>query len=101
MLASPQMLELLDYWRPRYDHIIFDTPPASMFTDAVVLSSHVVARCGVTTQYALRHTRELLQRANANLAGVVLNGVAQRNECSYYRRRGYGLTGRQPGPIDN
>lgn len=106
MLASPQMAELLDYWRPRYDHIIFDTPPASMFTDAVVLSSQVdavllVARCGVTTQYALRHTRDLLQRANANLAGVVLNGVAQRNKCSYYRRRGYGLTGRQPGPIDN
>jgi len=106
MLASPKMAELLDYWRSRYDHIIFDTPPASMFTDAVVLSSRadavlLVARCGVTTQYALRHARDLLQRANANLAGVVLNGVDKGNERSYYRRRGYGLTGRKAGPADN
>jgi capsular exopolysaccharide synthesis family protein len=106
MLASPRMVELLDSWRTRYDHIIFDTPPASMFTDAVVLSSQVdavllVARCGVTTQYALRHARDLLQRANASVAGVVLNGVDKRNEPSYYRRRGYGLTGSGPGPSDS
>jgi Mrp family chromosome partitioning ATPase len=61
----------------------------------------LVARCGVTTQYALRHARDLLQRANANLAGVVLNGVDKGNERSYYRRRGYGLTGRGAGPVDN
>ncbi|MGD0929525.1 MAG: polysaccharide biosynthesis tyrosine autokinase [Candidatus Korobacteraceae bacterium] len=105
-LASPGMAELLDYWGSRYDHIIFDTPPASMFTDAVMLSSQtdavvLVARCGVTTQYALRHLRDLLQRSNARLAGVVLNGVNQRNQPTYYRRHGYGLTGRRPGPADN
>jgi capsular exopolysaccharide synthesis family protein len=105
-LASLRMAELLTYWGSRYDHIIFDTPPASMFTDAVVLSSHVdavllVARCGVTTQYALRHVRDLLQRSNATLAGVVLNGIDRRNERCYYRQRGYSLTGREAGPTEN
>jgi hypothetical protein len=61
----------------------------------------LVARCGVTTQYALRHARDLLQRANASVAGDVLNGVDKRNEPSYYRRRGYGLTGSGPGPSDS
>jgi capsular exopolysaccharide synthesis family protein len=104
-LASPKMIELLDYWRSRYDHIIFDTPPASMFTDAVVLSSRadavlLVARCGATTQYALRHTRDLLQRANVYVTGVVLNGVDKRYERTY-RGYGYGLVGRRAFPTDS
>jgi polysaccharide biosynthesis transport protein len=95
-LASPRMLQLLEYWRFRYDHIILDTPPVSMFTDAVILGSYadavlLVARCGATTQHALRHTRDLLQRANLKLAGVVLNCVDMRYEQSYYHPYGYGL----------
>ena len=101
-LASPRMLELLDDWRSRYDHIIFDTPPASMFTDAVVVGARadavlLVARCGATTKYALRHARRLLQRANLNLLGVVLNGVDKRYERSYYHRYGYGFTNKMAG----
>jgi capsular exopolysaccharide synthesis family protein len=104
-LASPKLGELLDYWRSHYDRIIFDTPPSAMFTDAVVLGARadavlLVARSQVTTQQALRHTRDLLQRANVTLAGVVLNGVGQHYRRSYYRQYGYGLTGRRAGPLD-
>ena len=92
-LASQTMLDLLEHWRARYDHIVLDTPPASMFTDAVVLGAQadavlLVARSGSTTKYSLRHARDLLLRANANIAGVVLNGIDQRYERSYYRRYG-------------
>jgi len=90
MLASAKMLELLDIWRTEYDHVVIDTPPVSMFTDAVVLGSRadavlVVARASVTTRQMLRHTCEVLQRANVNLAGVVLNGADLQHQSGYYR----------------
>jgi succinoglycan biosynthesis transport protein ExoP len=95
MLASKGMVALLDRWRSHYDFIVLDTPPVSMFTDAVVLGSRadavlLVARSGSTTKYALRHARDLMQRAHVNLAGVVLHGIDKRYESSYYHRYGYG-----------
>ncbi len=90
MLASAKMLELIDAWRLEYDPVVIDTPPGSMFTDAVVLGSRadavlVVARASVTTRQMLRHTCELLQRANVNLVGVVLNGADLQHQSGYYR----------------
>jgi capsular exopolysaccharide synthesis family protein len=104
-LASQKMLDLLDHCRSRYDHIVLDTPPVSMFTDAVLLGAHadavlLVARAGATTNYSLRHACDLLRRANANLAGVVLNGMDQKYERSYYRRYGYGR-GNEARFVDN
>ena len=96
MLASRTMLDLLDHWRLLYDHIVLDTASASMFTDAVVLGAHadavlLVARAGATTKYSLRHTRDLLQRASVNIAGVVLNGMDKKYARSYYRPYNYGF----------
>jgi Mrp family chromosome partitioning ATPase len=84
------MVDLIQRWRGQYDHIVLDTPPVSMFTDAVVLGSCadaalLVVRSAVTTKYALRRSRDLLQRANVNIAGVVLNGVDLRYQNGYYR----------------
>lgn len=106
MLASGKMAELLDDWRLHYDHILLDTPPASLFTDAVVLGAQadavlLVARCGVTTKYSLRHARDLLQRANVNIAGIVLNGMDQNYERSYYRPYGYGFGRKAAGFVEN
>jgi capsular exopolysaccharide synthesis family protein len=92
-LASQKMADLIQRWRTQYDHIVLDTPPLSMFTDAVVLGARadaalLVVRSGVTTKYALRHSRDLLQRANVNITGVVLNGVDLRYQNGYYRSYG-------------
>ena len=105
LLASAQMSELLNQWRAQYEYVVVDTPPASMFTDAVVLGARadaalLVARCGATTKYALRHARDLLVRANVNLLGVVLNGIDKRYERSYYHPYGYGLGVRGTSAID-
>ena len=91
------MADLIQRWRGQYDHIVLDTPPVSMFTDAVVLGARadaalLVVRSGVTTKYALRHSRDLLQRANVNIAGVVLNGVDLRYQNGYYRSYDSGST---------
>ncbi len=89
-LTSKKMADLIQGWRSQYDHVVLDTPPISMFTDAVVLGSRadavvLVVRAGTTSRYALRHTRDLLYRANANIAGLVLNGIDLRYQNGYYR----------------
>jgi len=89
LLASPRMLALMEGWRSQYDYVILDTPPVSVFTDAVVLGAQadavlLVARAGSTTQHVLRHARDVLQRANINIAGVVLNGVDSGHRQGYY-----------------
>jgi len=101
LLASAKMMELIDGWRSNYDHIVIDTPPVSIFTDAVVLGSHadavlLVARASNTTRPVLRHARDVLQRANVNLAGVVLNGVDPRRQNGYYRACGSSAETRLP-----
>ncbi len=88
-LASAAMTATLQHWRSQYDHIIIDTPPVARVTDAVVLASQadsvlLVARASSTTRQALRRTRDLLLRANARIAGVVVNGVDQDYEDNYY-----------------
>ena len=94
MLASPKMADLMDRWRSEYDHIVIDTPPVSMFTDAVVLGARadavlLVARACTTTKQMLRHTCDVLQRANVNVAGVVLNSVDLHHQNGYYRSYGF------------
>ena len=92
-LASEGMTAVLQLWRTEYDHIVIDTPPVAMVTDAVVLAAQadsvlLVALASATTRQALRRTRDVLVRANANISGVVVNGVDQSYESDYYR--GYG-----------
>ncbi len=65
-----------------------------MFTDAVLIGAHadavlLVARYGMTTKYALRQTADLLQRANINVAGIVLNAMDAKYEGAYYRPYGW------------
>jgi len=94
-LASKPMAAALQMWRKNYDHVVVDTPPVAMVTDAVVLGAQadavlLVAKASATTRQALRRTRDVLLRANARIAGVVVNGVDAAYERSYYG--GYGHT---------
>ena len=66
-----------------------------MVTDAVVLAAQadsvlLVAMASGTTRHALCRTCDLLVRANAKVAGVVVNGVDQRYENHYYCAYGRG-----------
>ena len=80
MLASQGMANLIDHWRAQYDHVVIDTPPVSQFTDAVVVAAMadatiLLARAGTTGGKELLRARDVLQRANASVTGVVLNGT--------------------------
>ncbi len=94
-LASEAMTAALRRWRNEYDHVVIDTPPVATVTDAVVLAAQadavlLVARASGTTRQALRRTRDLLLRADARIAGVVVNGVDQHYESNYYHAYGWG-----------
>lgn len=66
------------------DIAIVDSPPALLVSDAAVLSKLVdgtilVVMAGRTTRRQLHRTVELLRGLEANLLGIVLNGVDERS----------------------
>jgi polysaccharide biosynthesis transport protein len=98
LLGSTRMGDLVAHYRQQYDHVVIDTPPVLTVTDAVLLSVLsdavlLVVRAGQTTKLALRRTREVLSRANANIIGMVLNGMdlhdPENYHYYYYGKRGY------------
>jgi capsular exopolysaccharide synthesis family protein len=89
LLASTNMVDVLEELRGQYDHIVLDTPPTLSVTDAVVLSPRadaivLVIRSGQTTKQALRRSRDVLMQVNAKLSGVLLNAVDLSSPDYYY-----------------
>jgi capsular exopolysaccharide synthesis family protein len=89
LLASPNMRDVMEQLRERYDHIVVDTPPTLSVTDAVVLSPRadaivLVIRSGQTTKHALRRSRDILAQVNAKVSGVLLNAVDLSSPDYYY-----------------
>ena len=77
-LHGPRFADIIDSLAQRFECIIIDTPPISLFSEAVALGALadgvvVVARSEVTDQSALSLTLERLRRTGANIVGVVLN----------------------------
>ncbi len=89
LLSSPTMEELLQRLRGMFDHLVLDSPPLLLVTDATILSTLVdgvvlVVEPGVTTQGGLVRAHRTLQGAGARILGVALNKVNSRNDGSYY-----------------
>ncbi len=88
LLGSVKMQEVLRLVKEQRELIILDSPPVTSVTDAVVLSSRVdgvilVVRPGQTRVGACRESIDELQRAGANILGIVLNGV-KAEDARYY-----------------
>jgi capsular exopolysaccharide synthesis family protein len=99
MLASRRMQQVIQGWAAEYDHVLIDTPPVFPVTDALVLASLadtvlLVVRSGFTRKKALERMRDSLARINANVAGVVLNGVNLKLEHYYSGPYRYGYKNR-------
>jgi capsular exopolysaccharide synthesis family protein len=95
LLASLRMRTLLRKWTQEFEHVVIDTPPVFPVTDALILASQadavlLVVRSGVTRKKALLRMRDVLQRANAPIIGVALNGVNMRLEHYYAGSYRYG-----------
>jgi capsular exopolysaccharide synthesis family protein len=92
LLASPGMEDLLRQLRGRFAHVVLDTAPLLLVTDATILSRLVdgvvlVVESGVTARRALVRAHKILQSAGGIILGAVLNKWDERNE-GYYG--GYG-----------
>ena len=97
------------------DVVLFDSPPATVVTDAAVLARQVdgvllVTEAGNTRREIAQRAKEDLTKVGANVLGVVLNKLSLRGAGYYYyyssrdgeakkrrRRRKTSLLSRIPG----
>jgi|GEM_PF-2152158 len=89
MLGSLAMQGLLAGLRENFDLVLVDTPSMVAVTDTLSLAGSmdaviVVAKCGQTPEHSLARTLDMLRRAGAKVAGIVLNGIDFRSADFYY-----------------
>ena len=94
LLSSQKNKKMLFNLRDHYDIIILDGAPIGGLADSVILSSLVdevlvVTRDGFTSKNDLSDTAESLKKMDANIAGIVFNGVNHRS-AKYYNSYYYG-----------
>ncbi len=98
LLTSPQFADLIEVLREQYDFVLIDTPPVLAVTDPGIVSARVD---GVIMALRIRkngrpgavRARKILRDLDANMLGIVVNGIDQRGGAyGYYSnyRRGYG-----------
>ena len=92
LFSSPTMENLMQELRRRFEHLVVDSAPLLMVTDATILSRLVdgvilVVESGVTARRALVRAHKILESAGGRILGTVLNKWDARDE-GYYS--GYG-----------
>ncbi|MFW9804456.1 MAG: polysaccharide biosynthesis tyrosine autokinase [Candidatus Thorarchaeota archaeon] len=100
LMVSQRMGQVLASLNEMADAVIFDSPPAVAFADAMVLANRVdgvvlVTQAGQTRREVARQAVLNLQQAGANLFGAVLNRVPQK-EGNYHYYQYYTLDQRKP-----
>lgn len=88
LLESKKMEKVLKELSSMYNVIIIDSPPVSGLTDALILTRLsdivlIVASTKKSTLDMIENTKQALENVNANIAGVILNGVEQQNSKYY------------------
>ena len=103
LLHSTGFNKILNELQEEYDHILFDSPPVSPVTDALILGSMLngivfVAHAGKTKLPAAQQATRRLADVGSRILGVVLNNVDLENrgksgyydyQYYYYHRTGY------------
>ena len=88
ILSSNKYKRLLRNCFESFDFIIIDAPPLGYFIDAAVIATYVdgvaiVVGAGRSTAAEEKEVLSQLEKANAHVIGVVLNGV-KHNKSNYY-----------------
>jgi capsular exopolysaccharide synthesis family protein len=94
LLSSPTMEKVLLELRQRFAHVVVDSPPLLLMTDATILSTLVdgvvlVVEGGVTARGALVRSQKILEAAGGRILGTVVNKFDSNRE-GYYGYYGYG-----------
>ena len=93
LLGSERMQVLLSALRERYEYIVFDLPPVTAVTDALVVSKLVdgmvvVVRNNHAVRGALAETIRQLKLVNARILGFAFNGATE-SGSGYYKGKSY------------
>ncbi|WPN44517.1 MULTISPECIES: GumC family protein [unclassified Pseudomonas] len=88
LLSSPRVARMLEVLKARYRHIIIDSPPAEMVSDALLLAKHsdaviYVVKADSTPVGQVQKSLAMLQQSQAPVFGVVLNQVDMRKARKY------------------
>lgn len=88
LLASAAMEGLLNSLEKYYDYIILDTPPINVVIDALPLMKItdgvvLVVKEGSSTHPELAKTIEKLERVDAKILGIILNGAKMESKDNY------------------
>ena len=91
LLASQNMVDILEELKQHFDYVLVDTPPVMPVTDAAVVSAKVdgtilVIASGAVSPSIAVEAKTRLEQAGAHLLGVVLNKVDVSGNSHY----GYG-----------
>lgn len=89
LLGSNKMKFFIESMIEKYDMVILDSPPIGLVTDSAILSTIVdgtilVCAVGETDINAAKRAKDLLNRVNANILGIVLNKVPI-DDNGYYK----------------
>jgi len=93
-LASREMMDFMEWADEHFDHIIVDTPPLLLMSDAKLLAPAIdgvlfVVGAGLSTLGMVTRSLRELDMLRANTIGVVLNGI--RNMRGGYLRQNQSL----------
>ena len=91
LLSSGRMNQLLATLKEEFDIIFIDTPPILPVADGIVLSKKVdgvilVYKVGAVPKKAFQLCKERLDAVEANILGVVLNGLRPETAGSSYSK---------------
>lgn len=88
LLNSPRLTELLELMQSRYDIVLVDTPPLLAVSDPCVVASRVdgvllAIRLSKNGRPQAERAKEILNSLNANVLGIVVNGLSRKGQEGY------------------
>jgi capsular exopolysaccharide synthesis family protein len=89
LLDSEQMANLVQEFSRQFDYVIFDTPPLSGISDALILGKLtdgivLVSRMGAVNFSSAQNAKEYLGQAEQKVLGLVINDVNPKDEPDSY-----------------
>ena len=98
IVAGERIPPLLAELQRRCDVLIFDTPPAGVFSDAVSFATFChelvfVCRFGVASRHQVHSVLAHLRQTGLEFPGVVLNALPSGRGTGYYYQQGYNAAG--------
>jgi capsular exopolysaccharide synthesis family protein len=90
LLGSPQMAELVEELKKKYDYVLLDPPALLSFTDTEILAQYadsliMVVRQGLAKKTAVQSGSKFLALYPDKTLGYIVNGTKDEGDYGYYQ----------------